>query len=81
MPSFKIKITETLSRIVDIEADSKDDALKNAREKYRNEEIFLDSDDYQRQILRFLRKENNHVPIIYLLPQMYHLSKGESMAC
>ena len=46
MPSFKIEICTALSRVVDIEADTKEDALKIAREKYRNEEIVLDSDDY-----------------------------------
>ncbi len=56
MPFYMIEINEMLSRIIDIEADSKEDALKIAREKYRNEEIVLDSDDYQSTDIKIFSK-------------------------
>lgn len=43
---FKIEITETLQRIIDIEANSLDDAVIEISEQYRNEKIVLDSSDY-----------------------------------
>jgi hypothetical protein len=46
METFKIEVKETLSRIVEIEANSKDDAYFKVREMYIKEEIVLDSDDY-----------------------------------
>ena len=43
---YKIKITETLQRIVEIDSTSKDSALKQARKLYSDEKIILDSGDY-----------------------------------
>ena len=47
MPFYMIEINENLSRFIDIEAEDEESALKIAREKYKNEEIVLDSDDYK----------------------------------
>lgn len=44
--NFKIEIKETLSRIIDIEADNEEDAIRKAREQYKNQKIVLDSSDY-----------------------------------
>jgi len=46
MGTFKIEIQEFLSRIIEVEAETKDEAISKVRELYRNEEIVLDSDDY-----------------------------------
>lgn len=46
MPKYKIEIKEILTRIVEIEAQSEDDALETAQNLYKNEEIVLDSDDF-----------------------------------
>lgn len=43
---FVFTITEYLERQVVIEADSEAEAYKKGFEKYRNEEIVLDADDY-----------------------------------
>lgn len=43
---YKIEITETLQRQIEIEANSKEEAEKIAKQKYQNEEIVLSSDDY-----------------------------------
>lgn len=45
MKKFKAKFTEKLSRVVEIEAESKDDAYSIADNMYENEEIVLDYDD------------------------------------
>jgi hypothetical protein len=45
MQTFKIEIQEFLSRIIEVEAETKDKAISKVRELYRNEEIVLDSDD------------------------------------
>jgi DpnD/PcfM-like protein len=46
METFKIEIQEFLSRIVEIEAKSIDEAISKAKEMYQNEEIVLDENDY-----------------------------------
>lgn len=46
MATFKIEIQEFLSRIIEIEAETKDEAVSKVRELYRKEEIVLDSNDY-----------------------------------
>ena len=46
MDRFKIYIKETLSRIVEINAESSHDALEEVKRMYRNSEIVLDDGDY-----------------------------------
>jgi hypothetical protein len=46
MKTFQIEIKETLSKIIEIEADSIQDAIKKVTLLYNNEEIVLSSDDY-----------------------------------
>lgn len=46
MKTFKIEVIETLSRTIEIEANSMDEAYSKVQEMYRDEEIVLDSDDY-----------------------------------
>ncbi|HED06245.1 MAG TPA: protein dpnD [Ignavibacteria bacterium] len=46
MKTFEIEIQEILSRIVEIDARSEDEALQKVKEMYQKEEIVLDSSDY-----------------------------------
>lgn len=41
-----IEITETLSRVIKVNAKNAQSALLNVQERYKNEEIVLDSADY-----------------------------------
>ena len=43
---YRMCITETSSRIVDIEVTSYDEACSKLKESWENEEIILDSDDF-----------------------------------
>lgn len=45
--TYKIEIEETLQRVVEIKADSLDDAITIARERYSNEEYILDENDFK----------------------------------
>ena len=45
MSVYKVEITETLQRQIEVEARSKEEAEKMIREKYRNEEIVLNDED------------------------------------
>lgn len=47
MKKFTIEITETLTRLVSIEAEDEYEAERIAREKYKNSEIVLDAEDFQ----------------------------------
>ena len=43
---FQIEIVETLSNIVEVNAEDEQDALMKARKIYRNEDIVLYPDDF-----------------------------------
>ena len=43
---YKVQITETLTREVYVEADNLEDAQQIVEDKYRNQEIVLDADDF-----------------------------------
>lgn len=47
MATFKIQITETLQRVVEVEANNYDEAEDIVNEDYRNGNIVLDYNDYQ----------------------------------
>ena len=44
--NFRVEIKETLSRIIDIEAEKEEEAIRKVREQYKSQKIILDSDDY-----------------------------------
>ena len=46
MTKYKISIKETLEKIIEINAENEKEALEIAKEKYLNEEIVLDYNDY-----------------------------------
>lgn len=46
METFKIEVKETLSRIIEVEASSENEALSKIQDLYNKEEIVLDADDY-----------------------------------
>ena len=46
MKTFKIEIKETLSKIIEIEANSIEDAIEKTTLLYKHEEIILSADDY-----------------------------------
>ena len=43
---FQIEIVETLSNIVEVNAENEQEALSKVRDMYRNEEIILYADDF-----------------------------------
>lgn len=43
MKIFKVEITEVLQKIIDVEADSLEEALSKVKLKYKKEQIILDS--------------------------------------
>ena len=43
---FKVEITETLQKVVDVVADNEDTAIDMVRQLYRAEEIILNDSDY-----------------------------------
>ena len=44
---YKVQITETIQRIVEVDAPSAEDACMAVRQQYRNEEIVLDDGDHK----------------------------------
>ena len=43
---YKIEIEELLQRVVEIEAENVNEAIRIAKEKYRKEEYVLDENDF-----------------------------------
>ncbi|WP_238035633.1 DpnD/PcfM family protein [Psychrobacter sp. Ps4] len=43
---FQIEIVETLSNIVEVNAENEQEALSKVRDMYRNEEVILYPDDF-----------------------------------
>ena len=46
MPKFKVEITETLQKIVEVEAETMQDAIKNTQHQRDMGMIILTADDY-----------------------------------
>ena len=46
MQKYQVEINETLSRIIDVEAENENGAVSKIKELYRKEKIVLDSNDY-----------------------------------
>lgn len=46
MKKYKIEITETLQKVIEIEADNEETAILIAKMKYRNQEVILDENDF-----------------------------------
>jgi hypothetical protein len=56
---YQIEITETLQRIIEVKADSLDDAIIEIRRLYENEEIILNSSDYVDTDMREFNPEHS----------------------
>ncbi len=46
MNKFKIEVKETLSKVIEIEAENVEEAIQKVSKFYKDEEIILDSEDY-----------------------------------
>ena len=46
MTKYRVEIVETLSRLVETEAENEDAAVKMVRQMYQNCDIVLDASDY-----------------------------------
>lgn len=44
---YKIKVIETLSKIVEVEADSEDAAFEKIQDMHANEDFVLSADDFE----------------------------------
>ena len=58
MKTYKVVVTETLQRIVYDDAKSVEEAKCNVEERYHNEEIVLDSSDYQDTEIEVVEDDN-----------------------
>lgn len=58
MKTFEIEIKETLQRVIEVEAESEEEACKIVSDKYNNEEIILDDSDFvDKEISSYLYSE------------------------
>lgn len=54
---FNIEIEETLQHVYEIEANSLEEAISIAHDRYRNEEYILDENDYKGTEFREYKEE------------------------
>ncbi len=47
MKKYSVEVLEVLSRIVEVEANDKEDAIEQVRQMYRKCQIVLDDSDYK----------------------------------
>ena len=47
MKQYKVEIEEVLQHRITIDAENREEAIRIAKEKYRNEEIILDYNDFK----------------------------------
>lgn len=58
MKTYRVVVTETLQRTVYIDAKSAEEAKGEVEEQYHNEEIVLDSSDYQDTKIEVVEDDN-----------------------
>ena len=58
MKTYRVVVTETLQRIVYVDAKSAEEAKDKVEERYHNEEIVLDSSDYQDTKIEVVEDDN-----------------------
>lgn len=56
---YKVEITETLQKIIEVEASNEKEALLNVKERYKKEDIVLNEADYIDTEFDALDEENN----------------------
>ena len=64
MNIYKVEIKEILSRVVIVEAENEEDAKRQIENDYRNEDIVLDSGDYEDTQIKVLNLEEKFVTAI-----------------
>ena len=57
MKKYLVEITETLQKQITITASSREEAEQKVKEKYRNEEIVLDENDYVDTVFTVLKEK------------------------
>ena len=57
MKTYKVEIEEILQNVYDIEANSLDEAINIAEERYRNEEYILEAEDLKKTNFREYQDE------------------------
>lgn len=56
--NYKMRVTETLVRIVDVEAESEQQAWEMVQDMYNNEDIVLDDSDFESVDIDCIRTPN-----------------------
>ncbi len=57
MKTYKVEIEEILQNVYDIEANSLEEAINIAEERYRNEEYILEAEDLKKTNFREYKDE------------------------
>jgi len=52
MKKYKIEITETLQKVIEVNAKNEEEAYEQVKKMYKNEEIVLDSSDLNEYLIR-----------------------------
>ena len=72
MPNFQIEIVEVLSAVIEIQAESLDEALNLAEKKYHDEEVVLTEVHHMTTNFRDYNKVKNDLTYT---PSIYHVDE------
>ncbi len=60
MRTYEVEITEILQKVIEVEANSKEEAYKIIDEKYNNEEIVLSENDFVCKEIKLVNNKLNY---------------------
>ena len=60
MKTYEVEITEILQKVIEVKANSKEEAYKIIDEKYNNEEIVLSENDFVCKEIKLVNNKLNY---------------------
>ena len=60
MRTYEVEITEILQKVIEVKANSKEEAYKIIDEKYNNEEIVLSENDFVCKEIKLVNNKLNY---------------------
>lgn len=80
MAKFKVKFTEVLKRVIEIESDSEEGAIDAGTKMYKNGEVVLDSDDFNGNYEIEIAEKEHKVHFLFGTDNCKDFERGEITA-
>lgn len=60
MKRYYVSVTETLNKVVSVDAESKEEAVRKVQDAYDNSDIILDSDNFAGEHIELDEEDQEH---------------------